>query len=66
MNTKKLDIALIERNKTRTDLANFLSISKAQMSKIMNGKSQISIGRAKQIISFLHLSKDETNEIFFG
>ena len=65
-NTKKFEIALIDRGKTKTDIAKLLSVS---LQTIYNKINNVVDFKGKEIVAiseFLKLSNKERDDIFFA
>lgn len=64
INTKKIDILLIEKSKTKTQWAEYLGISKSTLYRKLNGESDFY--REEIIKSCEFFGKEDMSEYFFG
>lgn len=65
MNSKKLRIKLLEKDKTLEDLANYIGCNITTLYRKLNGGSDFSRAEVQLIAAFLDLSALEVNTIFF-
>ena len=65
MNSKKLKIKLLEKDKNLEDLALYIGCNIATIYRKLNGESDFSRNEIQQIAVFLSLSSSDVNSIFF-
>ena len=65
MNSKKLKIKLLEKEKSLEELANYIGCNIVTLYRKLNGESDFSRNEVQLIAIFLELSSAEVNSIFF-
>ena len=65
-NAQELEIQLIRKQKTKKSLAKALNISEMALSNKLKGKSEFKASEIDKAATFLQLSRDERDNIFFA
>lgn len=65
-NSQELEIQLVRKRKSKKALANALCISEMALLNKMKGKSEFKASEISRTATFLDLTRDERDSIFFA